>query len=272
MAGAVRATLPEPFAIGLRPIEEPDWLRVDGRRQDYIAEKRRLSAEKPDEVFAQVPGSESGQAEALETIEAWLRANAPVALADMPKENPPLMSAGLALCEDLALMRRTDEGWTLAAGSIHFPSVWRLSEKIGRPMHAIHAPVPGYEAGTRGDGMIERIFDALAPGTIVERGNWSLHVDEALHLPRNPSGHEVALARMAPGEVTARRERQTLRKLPRTGDILFTIDVSVAPLSSLDAAEREALSRQLRALDAPQRSYKGLDLAADPIADAFGTG
>ena len=96
---------------------------------------------------------------------------------------PALMRAALTVPDDLVVMRRTEAGWVLAAAALHFPSAWRLSEKIGRPLHAVHEPVPGYAEGTRNAALIERMLDRLPPGTIVARGNWSLHAEGALHLP-----------------------------------------------------------------------------------------
>ena len=63
-----------------------------------------------------------------------------------------------------------------------------------------------------------------------------------------------------------RVERQTLRKLPVSGDILFTIRIHLDPMPVLERhAERVTLAAsfaaQLAALDAAQLDYKGL--AAD---------
>lgn len=274
----MRQALPEPFAIGLRPIAEEDWLRPDSRRPAYVAEKGRLSDLDPSAVFAEAPGTRAAQVEVLSLIREWFTRNARSMTAPdgtgapspdpQATDAPPLLAAAMMLCEDLALMRRTPAGWTLVAGAIHFPSAWRLSEKIGRPMHEVHAPVPGYEARTRGARMIERIFDSLDVGTIVERANWSLHDEATLHLPRNPPDHERRLASAEPSSLTIRRERQTLRKLAG-GDILFTIDVTVPSVDELTDGEQKALARQLRALDDRQRDYKGLTEAAGSIAEAM---
>ena len=269
MAGRLSA-LPEPFAIGLRPIGERHWLRPDARRTDYLAEKRRLDALDRDAVFAALEGTEEAQAEALALVVGWLDAFAPNLSHERRIEGPPLLAAGMMLCEDLVLMRREAKGWTLVAASLHFPSAWRLAEKIGRPMHEVHAPVPGYAEATRGATLVERIFDALAPGTIVERANWSLHDEATLHLPANPPDHVERLREADPSALTVRRERQTLRKLPGSGDILFTIDVEVPRADALAPEERAALSRQLRALDGEQRAYKGVP-AAERIADGLAT-
>jgi hypothetical protein len=55
-------------------------------------------------------------------------------------------------------------------------------------------------------------------------------------------------------------ERQTLRRLPRTGDILFTIRIYVQPLCEVAAhPERAAhLATAMRALPPHMRGYKSL--------------
>ncbi len=58
-----------PFTIGLRPAVDPDWLEIDGHYCDSVAEKDRLIAELPQEVFAAEPDTGSAQAEAAEVIE-----------------------------------------------------------------------------------------------------------------------------------------------------------------------------------------------------------
>jgi hypothetical protein len=79
-----------------------------------------------------------------------------------------------------------------------------------------------------------------------------------------PTGHG---ARAGKGEITAdnagekiwlRMERQTLRRLPRTQAIVFTIRVHVRPLHSLARCPEQAarLAATLRALPEPMRVYK----------------
>ena len=261
--------VPTPFAIGLKPIDEAQWLRPDARLHAYLDEKERLNAVDPNAVWASVPGTDAAQAEAATMVAGWLAAHSPFhdgrgAVRGRPAPDPalpPLMRAALAVPDDLVIMRKMDGAWVLAAAALHFPSAWRLHEKIGRPLHAVHGTVPGYAGGTRNAGLIERMFDHLRPGTIVARGNWSLHCEGALHLP--VAKHDMD--DLAPGDPLHRRaERQTLRRLPG-GDILFTIDVTVERTDALPDGERRAMAPQVRALDAAQRDYKGID-AAEAVA------
>ena len=155
-------------------------------------------------------------------------------------------------------MSRTERGWTLVAACVASPSVWRLADKIGRPLGEVHAPVPGFASGTRADALIERMFDALRPDAPVVRGNWSLHADAVLHLPRHADDHAARLARAPLEALWLRRERQTLSRLPASGSVLFTIHTAHDRVAALDAATRETLERQLAALGPAERRYRAL--------------
>jgi hypothetical protein len=174
-------------------------------------------------------------------------------------------------------MRRGEDGWRLAAGSLCFPSSWSLREKFGRPLHAIHAPVPGFGGGTRNADLISRMFDSLQ-GLAVLRWNWSLQAGNDLYLPFSHQ-ERVDRATSRPSkfstdEIAAqafvRVERQTLRKLPVSGDILFTIRIHLDPLSVLEKhPDRQRLASsfadQLAALDEAQLDYKGLTADRDRL-------
>jgi dimethylamine monooxygenase subunit A len=98
----------------------------------------------------------------------------------------------------------------------------------------VHAPVAHYaeELG----GRVDRFFDRLAPGKPVRRRNLSLWPACLLWVPTSridgelwdPPSNDPAV----PG-LWLRSERQTLRRLPRSGAILFTIRVQMAALAAL---------------------------------------
>ena len=85
-------------------------------------------------------------------------------------------------------------------------------------LHAIHGPVPGFNEGTRNANLLERMFDNLWPERPVMRWNWSLYGEAKLYYP---AVNNQIKNRFGPGNiadnVTLRLERQTLRKLPKSG-------------------------------------------------------
>jgi dimethylamine monooxygenase subunit A len=282
------------FTIGLKPLDLADWIEIDACFDDQLREKRRLYAEREGDVFVAEPGSEDGQTEVLQLLQVHLTARfpdryrrhstgievlgQPALSTEMMNSMPPLRAASLLVQEDLILMRRGENGWRLAAGSLCFPSSWSLREKFGRPLHEIHAPVPAFGPGTRMAELIGRMFDSLKAEQPVQRFNWSVQAGSDLYLPlSDDERNERATARPSrfPGEnMTAhafiRVERQTLRKLPVSGDILFTIRIHLDPLAALSrhpdrAMLAQSFAEQIGALDQAQLDYKGLTADRDRL-------
>ncbi|MDE2385560.1 MAG: DUF3445 domain-containing protein [Alphaproteobacteria bacterium] len=269
----------KPFTIGLSQLDEAQWLEEDANLIAYLDEKLSLYKRLPQQVLVEDEGTREAQAEVLELVSAHVLKHYPavysrngntmhiagqrsVQLDDTALS--PLARAGLLVQEDLVLMRKAADGWRLAAASLCFPSAWNLLEKFRRPLHEIHAPVPGFGAGTRNDGLITRMFDNLDPARLVLRWNWSVHSDMALHHPHSNSGPEARFgAGDLRGRVVIRLERQTLRKLPHSGDILFTIRIHLYPLEMVAAHPQGAVlaaafAQQLRALSVVEADYKGV--------------
>ena len=277
-----------PFAIGLAPLDPARWIEQDAHLADQLALKEAILAQEGAAAFGALAGAEAGQAEVLELLAAHLPARFPrtyrregSALRVLPGDRlvafggeAALLTASRLVQEDLLLMRRHEAGWRLVAGSLCFPSTWALGDKLGRDMDAIHGPVPGY-AGKMA-GMIARIFDNLKAEQPVERWNWSIYGDARL---RHAQSRQDPLERFPPGQAVSERahirvERQTLRRLPRSGDILFTVRVHVDPVSALsrDARGRplaRALHAQLAALSPAQLAYKGLVEARERLLAAL---
>jgi hypothetical protein len=286
------------FTIGLRPLDLSGWIEIDDTFDAQLGEKRRLYAAYPEKVFVAEPETEEAQREVLALLQAHLMTrfaeryreqDGAIAIAGHPtptardiQDRPPLWRASLLVQEDLILMRRGEDGWRLAAGSLCFPSSWSLAEKFGKPLHRIHEPVPGFGPGTRPAALINRMFDGLQ-GQAVERYNWSIQADDALYHPlSNVQRIDRATnrpTRFPDGDVNAhafiRVERQTLRKLPVSRDVLFTIRIHLDPLRVLArhpdrAALAASFAAQLAELDEAQLDYKGLTCDRDRLVAALG--
>jgi hypothetical protein len=267
-------SLPKPFTIGIKPLDLDEWIDADAGLGSYLDEKARLWAAHRNEVFAAEADTGPAQAELLSLLAEYLPQRFPglyrrtgnaieVAGRRVPLDGPepPLALAGRLVQEDLVMMRRGAGHWRLAAASLSFPSAWQLVEKFGRPMHEVHGPVPGFSASTRNAQMIERMFDNLRPETGMIRWNWSLFGDGRLF---HPDSHANG-PRFGEGATSAwfRLERQTFRKLPASGDIVFGIRIYLDPLAALvrlpeGPALAATLSEQLAALTDEQAEYKGL--------------
>ncbi|MEW6635047.1 MAG: DUF3445 domain-containing protein [Pseudomonadota bacterium] len=281
------------FTIGLKPLEFERWIEIDEFLLPHLAEKQRLYTEIPEKVFVEEDDTREAQGEVLGLLVAHLAARHQATHSDSGTEvvglegglgglapalrEAPLVRASLLVQEDLILMRRDERGWRLAAGSLCFPSSWSLREKFGKPLQEIHAPVPGFGPGTRPAELINRMFDGLQ-GQAVERFNWSIQAGDALYHPlSNVQRIDRATnrpTRFPDGDIDAhafmRVERQTLRKLPVSRDILFTIRIHLDPLAVLirhpdKATLAASFAEQLNALDQAQLDYKGMTADRDRL-------
>jgi len=287
----------KPFTIGLKPLDLRNWIEVDDHIDAYLAEKDRLYATLPEKVFVEELDTRGAQQEVLELLSAHLQARLPGTYrrrddrcligkgpreVSIASELPPLRIASLLVQEDLVIMRKAGDGWRLAAAALCFPASWSLQEKFGKPLQDIHEPVPGFGRGTRTAEIITRIFDNLAVDQPVERQNWSLQAGGDLYKPLSGLARieraTTLPARFPDADVAAgsfiRVERQTLRKLAVSGDVLFTIRTYLDPLGVLrchpDRTRLAAsLASQLSALDEAQLDYKGLTADRDRLVEAL---
>jgi hypothetical protein len=237
---------PPRHRMGTRALDPDDWLVSDQARWVELALRHRLLAERRADVLAVGPTAVAAAEETYELVHAWLaerqRLPGPGGGA---ADAEPLAAAGRLVQEDLCLLVHRDGDWHLDAAVLCFPSVWRLGDKLGSPLAAVHGPVPGYaeELATR----VDRFLDRLDPARPVWRRNLSVKGTHALHLPVNPFPPPPDPSTvLSDGDAWwLRSERQTLRKLPRSGAILFTIRVQLAPVSVL--AHRPDRARELAA-------------------------
>lgn len=237
-----------------RQLGDRPWLLVDEDRAAQLRLKRYLLARHGRDVFDALPGCEAAGAEVLQLV-----------VDELPESSPPpdgrlhpLDAAGRLVQEDLCVLRHRAQRWHLDAASLCFPSRWRLADKLGHPMTDVHSPVTGY-ATTLGP-RVDRFLDRLGP-TPVWRRNWFVHPDPSLHQPTVPPGgdptipeHECLHA------LWLRSERQTLRRLEATGDVLFTIRVQRCSIGELVARTtgRPELARYLAEAPPDDLAHRGL--------------
>jgi hypothetical protein len=287
------------LALGLVPMAEETWLDID---EHYAAEMREKARRLRDEyamVFCAMPGSERGQAEVLEMLLEHLAIyysnffrvtpaagsrNADDGIEpDARIENlingdvwrlgdfsaAPLDLAARLIQEDLCLMSPDGKGtYLLSAGSVCFPLRWELTDKFGLPMAGIHHAVPGYDEKLAAPS--DRYMVGLKAHKPSWRSNWSIVDAPDLYLKQRrfvQGQNSDITAENAGRKLWIRSERQSLRRLPRSGDVLFTIRTYIRPLSVLEDLPSVArgLAQALDKVPADMRGYKN----QLPIRDAL---
>ncbi|WP_370178445.1 DUF3445 domain-containing protein [Alteriqipengyuania sp.] len=215
--------------MGLAKLGESEWLQPD---PDLDARARGFAAF-PDGIQltpeAGAPGRE---------------------LAEMLGIAGALPEAAAAHHEDMCLLtRKPDEDqYRLVGAAVAWPSDWTPADKLGLPLRALHEPIQGYEEQLASG--VDHFMARLKPGAIYGRANWFIAATADKRWIAEPP--EQAFAHVTPenaGEALfVRSERQTLRRLPQTGAILFTIGIYVSPLGALSPGNIDRLADAMRTL------------------------
>jgi len=278
------------FSVGLAPLNLDEWIEPDPKLAARLAERAGLIRDKRDVVLREEEDTRGIQREALELIVAHVVARYPAHYrlegrrltveptgysVDLDDESePPLAIAGHIVTDDLLILTPSAAGYRLVAAVLCFPSAWSLAERFGQTLDGLHEKVPGYPSKLA--RVMNRIFDNLKVDQPVWRVNWSIYPDDALHHPESkerPRQWFDDPANLAP-EAFVRVERQTLRRMPESGAMLFTIRIHVDPFGAFRRhPEGRVLAASLRGqilgLDADQLAYKALTEHRDAIAAAL---
>ena len=227
---------------GIQPVEAGEWLLRDDAFAKQMAYRDKLISTRLKDVYRAMPKSIEAQEELLALLLAELDAGYTkgqnVTRPDgvsVPLTGPPLITAARLVQEDLLIMDMAAEP-CLSAAVLCFPASWSLDEKFGAGLMAIHGYIDEYtdEMAAR----VRRLFDALRAEQPLWRANFLRYAEADLHQPlRNgeekPPVHNDGFVRV---------ERQTLRKLPHTGAVVFGIHTYVIRWNELSEGEQFAFT------------------------------
>jgi hypothetical protein len=239
---------------GVQPLDPNDWLLVDDAYAGQMRLKDDLIATRESEVHTLLPDARPAAEECLDLVLKTLaefdgfdvqadQVTRPDGHRVAVERTRPLLTLGRLIQEDVCLMMPGRSGEHVLAGAILcFPASWTLAEKIGKPLVRIHKPVPAYDDNIA--RRVQRLFDGIRPERPLWRANALLYDHPYLFSPRREAGGPRHLSE--DGRFL-RSERQTLRKLPDTGAVVFTIHTTVLPIEDLSEAQRDALHLVARA-------------------------
>ena len=258
----------KPFRLnmGLRSLEDPLWIEGGGDLHQQILERVVLAENSREIVYQELPGYRPAIEELASCIaenlskfhqDVYEVANGSVTYlpenltVDLSAPDVLLKLASI-IGEDLVVLSREESEWKIVAGAVLFPSRWNLSEKIGKGMDAVHAPVPGFAEVLA--PYMTATFDKITANRPVWRKNWSLHSTADLHQPT--SIHAPA----TPENYWWRTERQTLTRAACGEFLYFTIRNRAEPLSWITESPESAelFAQTLESLLPETIEYKGL--------------
>jgi hypothetical protein len=222
---------------GVAPLERGAWLAVDDCHAAQMAERERLLQTRRPDVLWHGNGTEAMLDELLDTVLAALpdgyRRDAHAAIRPDGVRVPidrddPLATLTRLVQEDLCLLVKPEGAseHVLMAASLCFPAGWRLDEKAGRPLVAIHDPIPEYDAGVA--ARVQRLFDGVQVDRPIWRSNCLWYDDPALFQPR-PAGAPRPANKATRSGAYLRSERQVILRMPVSKAVIFSIHTYVMP-------------------------------------------
>ncbi|KAI1121439.1 hypothetical protein F5Y10DRAFT_256307 [Nemania abortiva] len=284
--------------MGLRSLKNEDWIELDNHFPRFHADKKRRIAERGSKLCKTAPEAYPAAVELLEELAEYLPARYPslykrtaVGLDNLwsgesfdivarPLAEDPMQMCARLIQDDLAIMIEKPDGqYYFLAGCIVLPGFWRLTDKFGMPLSEIHTSgdVPQFKEKLE-KGMMN-LFRRLKPEEMVGRHNYFFQVDDDLGWswsvgPEDSStnghvGWNTAEKGRAIDHHWFRSERQTLRRLPRSGGIVFTIRTYFHPIR--EVAEEDyvpgRLASAVRSWGDDVSRYKGKERYSDVLLE-----
>lgn len=252
---------PYHITMGLRNMNWDEWIELDNHYLKFHDDKARRIIERGGKCSHTDPAAFDGAIELLEEFCGYLPERYPTLykrtpvgmdnlvtgesfnIMERPLIEDPMQMAARMVQDDLAIMFEKEDGqYYLLAGSILLAGFWKLEDKLGMPLSQIHysGDVPGYKDKLE-KGMTN-FFKRVQPNGPVQRNNYFIQVDDSL--PWSSSIGDEDGAEGTVGWFTAeknkaishhyfRSERQTLRRLPRSGGVVFTIRTYFHPITEI---------------------------------------
>lgn len=281
--------------MGLRSVKFDDWIQLDNHYPRYHADKARRITERGDKCCHTAPEAYPAAVELLEELTEYLPARYPSMfrrtdvgldnvwsgetfnVVERPLKEDPIVMCARLVQDDLALMLpRADGQYYLLSGAVLLPGFWRLEDKVGMPLSEIHTSgdVPQFKEKLE-RGMMS-FFRRLKCEDMYARNNYFIQVDDDLAWswsigPEDSSAisWNTAEKNRAVEHHHYRSERQTLRRLPKTGAVVFTIRTYFHPITEIAQEDfvPGRLASGIRSWGPDVQRYKGAEKYSEVLLE-----
>lgn len=276
---------PPKIQMGIKPLDVSNWIEIDENFVRHVNLKKEVFAKNSDLVLMADPVVSASCLELYEMLQSFLLQTHPnhYSIRDGEfyvhatgekypiKHTEPLEALRLLslwVQEDFAIMS-PPPGVRLAAGSICFPSRWNLKDKFNKDSDGVHGPVPKFKESIAKP--TSNFLERMTMDKPMWRMNWTIHDSDELFTPFPiPHKHNITVDNVL-DETFLRVERQTLRRMEKTGSVVFTIRTYVNRMRDVAATpERKALVKAtLEQLPLEIAEYRGMKMFFDELKQAL---
>ncbi|CAF3626808.1 unnamed protein product [Adineta steineri] len=283
---------PFQMTMGIKSLNINEWIQIDRNyRQQIKLKQKLLNSNERENLFMCKDEAYTAAMETLTMLIEYLpyqypnmfqRNNSKTKITNLitgqifnlTEDNHmhPLEIAALLVQEDLVIMQRhsNEQIYHANALAVCFPSAWLPKSKFGLSLAAVHMPhVPFFQEKLQAS--MEKYFLKLKEENPVERCNWTLQIGNNLcetssTMEENDS--ELITKDNAGQLMYLRTERQTLRRLPKSNTILFTIKTYMTKIEDVcknDSDMAKRLAGALRNWPPEMVQYKDADRYKDGL-------
>ncbi|KAI5953381.1 hypothetical protein KGF54_002753 [Candida jiufengensis] len=300
---SVKTTKPVPYrafkhkynvTMAIRNMPWDSWIELDNQWLKFHNMKLKRIAEKGQDVWRISPKAVDAAWELLHELIAFTSAKYP-SLIKFDKEkqilkitetnqtfdlkakdfNPIITAANLVQDELVLMIEDPEDGqYSLEGGCITMAGFWKFKEKFQMKLDEIHTSgsVPKYE--THLGPAMNKFFRRLTVDSPVVRNNYFIQTDEHIDWSRSIGpeesdsvGWNAATKATNIKDLWFRSERQTVRRLPKTGAIAFTIRTYFMPITEM--CEEPYVPRRLlngiKSWDEDVNEYRGFAVFKDVL-------
>jgi hypothetical protein len=273
--------------MGLRTLQPDEWIELDNQFPKYHADKAVRIKERGDKCVKTHPDAYPAAVELLEELASYLPARYPTLfrktavgvdnlwsnesfnIVKRPLSEDPMATCARLIQDDMALLLEQPDGtYRLLAGCILLAGFWRLSDKFGMSLSDIHTSghVPSFREKLE-KGMM-KFFQRLSPNTLYGRNNYFIQVDDSLPWSHSIGAEDQPVVSWSTADKDKiidhhwfRSERQSLRRLPMSRAICFTIRTYFLPITEIAQEDYVPgrLASAIRSWDDDVSNYKGRD-------------
>ncbi|KAK1144685.1 hypothetical protein N8T08_004989 [Aspergillus melleus] len=271
--------------MDVRRLDVKNWLTVDKNYMDEHQIRSQLLREEKQKVLQCLPESYEACLEALEEVVDFLcqrfsdmferkksgdettihnkMTGETFVYGGQNRDVDPLEIAVRLTMEDLSiLMKNADDEYYLAASASLFPVGWTVQERIGWTISRLHNPVPLWHQQVANS--VSKFLTRLTPSSPMERSNYFVEVkrpgEDLFEILYRPTTLSENNPNPSPQDIVIRRERQTFRRLPRTGTIVFGVKTILTTLDELPMQELQNLAKEIRSWPDYVGEYKGAEV------------
>ncbi|OJZ89875.1 hypothetical protein ASPFODRAFT_79240 [Aspergillus luchuensis CBS 106.47] len=271
--------------MDVRKLDVENWLTVDKNYMDEHEVRSQLLETEKSKVLQCLPESYDACLEALEEVVEFLcqrfsnvfqqkkcgdettvhnkMTGETFCFGGKNKDVDPLEIAVRLTMEDLSiLMKNEEDEYYLAASASLFPVGWTVQDRIGWTISKLHNPVPLWHQQVANS--VSKFLARLTPASPMERSNYFVEVkrpdEDLFEILYRPTSLSEENPDPTPQDIVIRRERQTFRRLPRTGALVFGVKTILTTLDELPMQELQNLAKEIKSWPEYVGEYKGREV------------